>query len=134
MRVFRAAGITVAAVALIAIAGSPASAGTSVTSYGQSSVDSCTSGSVGRFDDVGEHFYLTDTCADYMSAVLKVDVAPFQSYGGYDFTIWNSGKAGSTKDENRSYAEGTGVCIQAGGGDSLSREWGWWGYWTCGTA
>ncbi|MEV1068304.1 hypothetical protein [Streptomyces sp. NPDC050263] len=134
MNKFRIGGITVAAVALIAIAGSPASAGTSVTSYGGSTKTTCDTSSKGVFDHDGDWFRLTDTCADHMSAVLKVDVAPFQSNGGYDFSIWNSGKAGSTKDVNKNYAEGTGVCIQAGMGEFSSGEWANWGYWTCGTA
>ncbi|GGL73335.1 hypothetical protein GCM10010129_16230 [Streptomyces fumigatiscleroticus] len=134
MNKFRIGGVTVAAVALIAVAGSPASAGTSVTSYGESTKASCSHGSKGTFDDYGEHFYVTDTCADSMSAVLKVDVAPYQSGGGYDFTIWNPNGSGDTKDVNKSYAEGTGVCIQAGVGEYSSGEWGLWGYWTCGVA
>ncbi|GCB46982.1 hypothetical protein SNL152K_4284 [Streptomyces sp. NL15-2K] len=130
----RIGGIMVAAAAMVAMAGSPASAGTSVSSWGQSVRSNCDNSSKGTFDDDGEHFYLTDLCADSMSAVMKVDVAPYQSGGGYDFTIWNSNTAGSTVDVNKSYAEGTGVCIQAGLGESSSGEWGGWGYWTCGVA
>ncbi|GGL73339.1 hypothetical protein GCM10010129_16240 [Streptomyces fumigatiscleroticus] len=134
MNRFRVVGMTVAAVALVAVAGSPASAGSNATSYGQTQKDSCSYSSKGTFDDYGEHFYVTDMCADNMSAVLKVDVEPFQSGGGYDFTIWNPNKAGSTKDVNKSYAEGTYVCIQAGLGDYGTREWGGWGSWDCGVA
>ncbi|MGP4091833.1 hypothetical protein [Streptomyces sp. KR55] len=134
MNKFRIGGIMVAAAAMVAMAGSPASAGTSVSSWGQSSRTECDYSSKGTFDDYGEHFYLTDLCADDMSAVMKVDVAPYQSNGGYDFTIWNPNKAGSTVDVNKSYAEGTGICIQAGQGEYSSGEWGLWGYWTCGVA
>ncbi|QNE74685.1 hypothetical protein F0344_08750 [Streptomyces finlayi] len=130
----RVLGAVAASAALVGLASSPASAGTSVSSWGQSVKSSCANGSHGRFEDAGEIFNLTDSCADGWSAVLKVDVAPYKSDGGYDFTIWNTQSAGNTVSVNKAYAEGTGVCIQAGLGEYSSGEWGMWGYWTCGVS
>ncbi|MDX3579817.1 MULTISPECIES: hypothetical protein [unclassified Streptomyces] len=134
MNKFRAGGIVVAAAALVALTNSPAMAGTNATSWGQSMKDVCSASSVGTFEAEGEWFHIKDVCADNMSAVLKVDVAPFKPNGGYDFTIWNPGKSGSTKSVNKKYDEGTGVCIQAGLGEYNSGEWGLWGEWSCGVA
>ncbi|MDX3801914.1 hypothetical protein [Streptomyces sp. AK04-3B] len=134
MNKFRAGGIVVAAAALVALANSPALAGTNATSWGQSKKDTCSASSVGTFEAEGEWFHIKDVCADEMSAVLKVDVAPYKSDGGYDFTIWNPGKNGSTKSVNKKYDEGTGVCIQAGLGEYSSGEWGLFGAWSCGKA
>ncbi|MFE7277830.1 hypothetical protein [Streptomyces sp. NPDC057623] len=128
-------GTLVAAAALIGIAGSPASAGTSVTSWGVSLKQGCSYASQGTFDHDGEWFRLKDVCADGWSPVMRVDVAPYSSTtNGYDFAIWNTTGNGTTTNVNKSYAEGTGVCIQAGSGEHSSGEWGSWGYWTCGTA
>ncbi|MGW2385314.1 hypothetical protein [Streptomyces sp. NPDC001658] len=131
---FRTGGIVVAAAAMVMLANSPASAGTNATSWGQSSKPTCDSSSIGTFEDEGDWFYVKDVCADNMSAVIKVDVAPYQSGGGYDFTIWNPGGNGSTKEVNKNYAEGTNVCIQAGMGEYGSGEWGLFGRWSCGQA
>ncbi|SCE87937.1 hypothetical protein GA0074695_1829 [Micromonospora viridifaciens] len=134
MRLARVFGAAVTTAALILVSGSPAHAGTSVSSWGTSMKSGCSTSSHGKFEDYGEWFRLTDTCADGWSAVMRVDVAPYQSNNGYDFVIWNSNGNGTTVSVNKSYAEGTGVCIQAGSGERSSGEWGSWGYWTCGVA
>ncbi|MFJ3308001.1 hypothetical protein ACIPSA_33925 [Streptomyces sp. NPDC086549] len=135
MRKFRFAGALVGAVALVGLANSPALAGTDVTVYGPSLKSGCSHASAGHFASYGEVFTVYDECADGWSAVVKVDVAPYQSGGGYDFAIWNpNGHDGSPVTSNRSYAEGTGVCLQAGSGEYSSGEWGTWGSWSCGTA
>jgi hypothetical protein len=132
---FRVVGTTVAAVALIGLAQSPASAGTDVTVYGPPWNEVCTHGSIGHFSSYGETFTVYDKCADGWSAVVKVDVAPYKSDGGYDFSIWNpNGADGSPVTVNKSYAEGTGICMQAGGGDYRTGEWGNFGDWACGVA
>ncbi|MFF7724149.1 hypothetical protein ACFZDB_33015 [Streptomyces luteogriseus] len=76
-----------------------------------------------------------DKCADGWAAVVKVDVAPYKSDGGYDFAIWNPNSAdGSPVTVNKSYDEGTGVCVQAGAGEYRSGEWGYFGARSCGAA
>ncbi|MDT9699742.1 hypothetical protein [Streptomyces sp. P17] len=125
----------VGAVAMVGLANSPASAGTDVTVYGPSMKSGCSYASAALFASYGETITVYDKCADGWAAVVKVDVAPYQSGGGYDFAIWNPNSAsGSPVVSNRSYAEGTGVCMQAGSGEYSSGEWGSWGYWSCGTA
>jgi hypothetical protein len=136
MNKFQVAGTAVAAVALIGLAQSPASAATDVTVYGPSFKSSCANASIGHFSSYGETFTVYDKCADGWSAVVKVDVAPYKSDGGYDFLIWNpNGADGSPVTVNKSYAEGTGICMQAGSGEYSSGETGGgWGYWSCGVA
>ncbi|KUL26137.1 hypothetical protein [Streptomyces regalis] len=135
MKKFQLAGALVGAVALVGLASSPALAGTDVTVYGPSLKQGCSYASAAHFASYGEVFTVYDKCADGWAAVVKVDVAPYQSGGGYDFYIWNPNSAdGSPVTVNKSYAEGTGVCMQAGSGEYSSGEWGAWGYWSCGTA
>ncbi|MGW7433228.1 hypothetical protein ACWGIN_27275 [Streptomyces sp. NPDC054861] len=135
MNKFRAASTVVATVALLGLAQSPAMAATDVTVYGPSWNSSCTYGSAGHFASYGETFTVYDKCADGWSAVLLVDVAPYKPAGGYDFVIWNpNGADGSPLTVNKSYAEGTGICMQAGGGDHVTGESGNFGNWACGVA
>ncbi|HWU06880.1 MAG TPA: hypothetical protein VN520_10940 [Streptomyces sp.] len=137
MKKFQIAGTTIAAAALVALTQSPASAATDVTVYGPSFKSGCAHASTGHFASYGEVFTLYDSCADGWAAVMKVDVAPYKPSGGYDFLIWNTNSAsGSPMTVNKEYAEGTGVCIQAGSGEHSSGETGSnsWGYWSCGTA
>jgi hypothetical protein len=120
---------------LVGLANSPALAGTDITVYGLSVKTGCSHASAGHFASYGEVFTVYDECADGWSAVVRVDIAPYQSNNGYDFTIWNDNSAaGSPVTTNRSYAEGTGVCMQAGSGEHSSGEWGSWGSWSCGAA
>ncbi|MDX3434394.1 hypothetical protein PV664_36930 [Streptomyces sp. ME01-18a] len=134
MKTFRIAGAAVAAVALIGLAQSPASAATDVTVYGYN-WGSCAHVSTGHFASYGEVFTLYDSCAEGMAAVMKVDIAPYKANGGYDFDIWNTnGASGSPMTVNKEYAEDTGVCIQVGAGEYASGEWGNWGNWSCGKA
>jgi len=133
----RFAGVFVGAAALVGLASSPALAGTDVTVYGPSFKSGCSHASAGHFASYGETFTVYDECADGWSAVVKVDVAPYKSGGGYDFLIWNTNSAsGSPVTVNKSYAEGTGVCMQAGSGEASSGEVGSsaWGSWSCGAA
>ncbi|MFF7737652.1 MULTISPECIES: hypothetical protein [unclassified Streptomyces] len=137
MKKMRLAGTLVGAVALVGLAGSPALAGTDVTVYGPSFKASCSNASAGHFASYGEVFTVYDKCADGWAAVVKVDVAPYKSNGGYDFLIWNPNSAdGSPVTVNKSYGEGVGVCMQAGSGEYSSGQTGSnsWGYWSCGAA
>jgi hypothetical protein len=132
---FRLAGALVGAVALVGLANSPALAGTDITVYGPSFKASCSYAPAGHFASYGEVFTVYDECADGWSAVVRVDVYPYKSNDGYDFSIWNNNSAsGSPVTSNKSYAEGTGVCITAGVGESSSGEWGNWSSWDCGEA
>jgi hypothetical protein len=125
MNKFRVAGTAVAAAALVGLAHSPASAATDVTVYGPSFKSGCAHASTGHFASYGETFTVYDKCADGWSAVVKVDVAPYKSDGGYDFLIWNpNGADGSPVTVNKSYAEGTGICMHAGSGEYSSGETG----------
>ncbi|MFI9809793.1 hypothetical protein ACIHEJ_36645 [Streptomyces sp. NPDC052301] len=133
MKKFQLGSALVGAVALIALTNSPASA-LDASVWGQSMKAGCAHASYGKFEDNDEIFSVKDTCADGWSAVIKVDVAPYQSDGGYDFAIWNNKGNGTTVTSNRSYPEGTGVCIWAGSGEYSSGEWGSWGPGSCGKA
>ncbi|MEV7386799.1 MULTISPECIES: hypothetical protein [Streptomyces] len=135
MKKFRLAGAMVGAVALVGLANSPALAGTDITAYGPSLKSGCSHASAGHFASYGETFTVYDECADGWSAVVEVDVAPYQSGGGYDFVIWNhNGADGSPVTVDKSYAEGTGVCLRAGSGEYSSKEAGTWSSWSCGAA
>jgi len=136
VRKFRLAGTVVAAVAMVGLANSPALAGTDVTVWGPSlKPASCSYASAGHFASYDEVFTVYDECADGWSAVMRVDVYPYKSNDGYDFSIWNNNSAsGSPVTSNRSYDEGTGVCITVGVGEASSGEWGNWSGWKCGKA
>lgn len=88
----------------------------------------------GQFEDHGEWFYLLDRCYDGHSAVMRVDVEPVKSGNGYDFLLWNPDGYETMRSWNKSYPEGTAVCIQVGLGEYGSgTSWGY-GSWTCGSA
>ncbi|MET9482885.1 hypothetical protein [Streptomyces sp. NPDC006638] len=132
----RLAGTVIAAASFAAMAAGPASAGSnSAHAYGSSADGSCTYGSDGWFTHDGEIFHLDDVCKDGWSAVMKVDVEPFKTGGGYDWSMRNDlSAAGGVVTVNKSYAEGTAVCVQAGISPSGETEWGGFGTWRCGTA
>ena len=137
MKHVRWAGTLAGAVALVGLAGSPALAGTDVTVYGPAFKAGCSNASAAHFASYGEVFTVYDKCADGWAAVVKVDVAPYKSNGGYDFLIWNPNSAdGSPVTVNKSYDEGVGVCMQAGSGEYSSGQTGSnaWGAWSCGAA
>lgn len=82
-------------------------------------------------------FTAYDKCADGWAAVVKVGVAPYKSNGRYGFAIWNPNSAKVPQAPvavDKSYAEGTAICMQAGAGEYRSGEWGWFGPWSCGAA
>ncbi|MET9482884.1 hypothetical protein [Streptomyces sp. NPDC006638] len=131
----RHASVTLAAAAAFMVASvGPASAGSnSAHSYGIAR-GNCAHVSDGWFTHDGEIFHLDDTCADGFAAVIKVDIEPIQSGGGYDYALWSHLSAdGGVETWNKSYAEGTAVCLQAGFGHE-GGEWAGWGAWKCGTA
>lgn len=85
----------------------------------------------GNFYPHDEIFQLWDSCSDGHSAVLRVDVAPIQSGGGYDFLLWNQYGKNKAMYWNRSYKEGKGICIQAGIGEYGSKANWDYGRWDC---
>lgn len=124
----RAVAIAGAAAACVVGFGSPAMADTG-HSYGMGT--NCPTSSDGWFVSNGDDSYIKDTCADGFSAVLKVDVYPLKSGGGYDFLVWNSNGAGTTVwDNSHDFTEGMTICIQAGVGHP-GGEWGGFGSWKC---
>ncbi|WKX72133.1 hypothetical protein [Streptomyces sp. XD-27] len=125
-------GAGAAAVACVALAGSPASAGTN-TGYSRGIAhQGCSFSSEGWFKANGDTLYIKDTCGDGWAAELKVDVAPLAGQTDYDHLITNNGGKGSTKVENRfNFPEGKKICVSAG--ISVNGEMGGFGPWKCGT-
>ncbi|WKX72132.1 hypothetical protein [Streptomyces sp. XD-27] len=126
-------GAGAAAVACVALAGSPASAGTNTAHARSMGHHGCSFNSEGWFVADGDTLYIKDTCAEGDDAMLKVDVAPMKSEEwNYDHLIRNSGGKGSTKVENGfNFPEGKKICISVG--SAKGREMGGFGPWKCGT-
>lgn len=125
----RALPVMVATTAMLGMAAAPAHAeGPTIVVV---SSNQCGDGS---FKPHGEVFDVGDWCSDGHSAVLRVDVEPIKSNNGYDYLLWNPNGSGTVKKWNKSYAEGTTVCIQAGIGEYGDKtSWGF-GSWDCTTA
>lgn len=109
-----------AVTAMITLAASPASAGTnSGVSYALADTHTnCADGGKGNFYNVGDWFNIEDDCIDGHSAVLEVDVAPYEPNNGYDKTFYASGGSGTNGDTQWNLPEGTNVTVRACLGES----------------